>query len=185
MKEIISITGDLGSGKSTVAHILCERLGMEYYSTGKIQRAIAAKMGIDTLELNRRSKLDKSVDDLIDNGLRKMNEDDTTMIIVNSRLAWFFISKSFKVFLTCRPEVAAQRVFADKERSSEPGGEQMKVMQNLLDRQKEENERFKLFYGADCANRANFNFVLDTSDLTPNEVADRIIAAYETFKNAA
>ena len=42
----ITITGDLGSGKSVVSHSLRQELGFEIYSTGKVQREIAARYGI-------------------------------------------------------------------------------------------------------------------------------------------
>ena len=43
MHEKITLAGNLGSGKSTVAKILTERLGMEYFSTGIICREVAAE----------------------------------------------------------------------------------------------------------------------------------------------
>ena len=43
MGNKISLAGDLGSGKSTVAKLLIEALGAEYYSTGAIVRAVAEK----------------------------------------------------------------------------------------------------------------------------------------------
>ena len=39
----ITITGRLGSGKSTVCRILADKYGYEIYSTGKIHRQIAAE----------------------------------------------------------------------------------------------------------------------------------------------
>ena len=41
----ITITGRLGSGKSTVCRILADKDGYEIYSTGKIHRQIAAEKG--------------------------------------------------------------------------------------------------------------------------------------------
>ena len=49
----ITITGMLGSGKSTICKIISEQKGYEIYSTGKIQRQVAAQKGITTLELNK------------------------------------------------------------------------------------------------------------------------------------
>ena len=39
----ITITGRLGSGKSTVAKLLVEKHGYTYYSTGNIMRELAQK----------------------------------------------------------------------------------------------------------------------------------------------
>lgn len=178
---IISITGDLGSGKSTVAKRMCEKLGFEYFSTGKIQRKIAEERGIDTLQLNQLCGSDKSVDDLIDGRLRQMNVDGTTDIILDSRLAWFFVGKSFKVYLTALHTVAAERVFNDDKRVGEPVGNQMEVLNNLLERQRMENERFKDFYNADCFNLDNFDIVVDSSKSTVDDIADLIIAEFKKF----
>jgi len=183
MKGIITITGDLGGGKSTVAKRICEKTGMSYFSTGTLQRQIAAERGIDTLQLNKDCKNDKSVDDLIDGRLRAMNTDGTDNIIVDSRMAWFFIPSSFKIYLTCEPKVAATRVSLDDKRKSEPTGTtDEQIMHNLLERQKEENERFKLFYGADCHNLSNYNLVVDTSHSSVDEIVDKILAAFEESK---
>lgn len=179
MKSIMTITGDLGSGKSTVARKICELTGMNYFSTGTIQRQIAAERGIDTLQLNKDCKNDKSVDDLIDNRLRAMNTDGTDHIVIDSRLAWFFVKSAFKIYITCSPEVAAQRVSADKVRTNEPGGSRQEILDHLLERQKEENERFKLFYGADCHSLDNFDFVIDSSHSTVEEIAAAILKAFE------
>ncbi|MFN4256381.1 MAG: cytidylate kinase family protein, partial [Saprospiraceae bacterium] len=62
----ITITGDLGSGKSAVSKILCQKTGFPYVSTGQIQRQLAADMGMDTLEMNRRADWDPTIDERID-----------------------------------------------------------------------------------------------------------------------
>ena len=43
MSKTISLTGDLGSGKSTVSAILCKTMNYEYVYTGQIQRRIAER----------------------------------------------------------------------------------------------------------------------------------------------
>ena len=65
MKTRISIAGDIGSGKSTIARAVAARIGVEPLSTGGIQRQLAAARGINTLELNRLGRdrsLDRSAD---------------------------------------------------------------------------------------------------------------------------
>ena len=182
VKNIITITGDLGSGKSTVAKLIAEKTGMEYFSTGKIQRKIAEELGIDTLELNKRGKKDKSTDNLIDGKLKAMNHDGTDNIILDSRMAWHFVGNSFKIYLTAIPLVAAERVCADKTRTGEPVGDVLTTCNNLLARQKEENERFSTFYNVDCKNLDNFDLVIDTSTATPEQITDLILALFNDRK---
>src|ERR1051325_4407656 len=115
----ISITGDLGSGKSSVAKELCKFLGYEYFSTGNIQRELARTKGMDTLEMNYYAEKNKGIDKLIDNNLIQINKENKSYVL-DSRLAWHFVKDSFKIYLTVLPEIAAKRVLADTLRKNEP-----------------------------------------------------------------
>ncbi len=188
----ITITGDLGSGKSTVARELCKRLGYEYLSTGNIQREMAARLGLDTLEMNYRAKTDKEIDRLIDERLMQINDENKSYVL-DSRLAWHFVKNSFKVYLTVQPEIAAQRVMEDTKRRNEPLSDNVNAKsQNLLERRRAEDDRFKKTYGIDCGNLNNYDMIVDTSELTVDEVVTIIIdifgkwrsgRSYEKFAN--
>lgn len=179
----ITITGDLGSGKSTVAKELCKRLGYEYLSTGNIQREMAAQRGIDTLEMNYQAEKDKEIDRLIDDRLRQINHEHKSYVL-DSRLAWHFVKNSFKVFLTAAPEVAAQRVMNDQQRRNEPQADDVATKsQKLLERRKAEDTRFKKLYGIDCADPANYDAVIDTSHNTVEEIANLILELYARWQS--
>jgi cytidylate kinase len=69
--KVIAIDGPAGSGKSTVARGVAERLGLEYLDTGAMYRAVtfaALRRGVDpadagpTAELARSIEMDVSVD---------------------------------------------------------------------------------------------------------------------------
>ena len=97
----ITITGNLGSGKSSVAKILRER-GYEYSSTGNIFRQLAMEKGLSVEEFNRQvneaaSRGDHSVDKMIDDTTARIGEERDN-VVFDSRLAWHFAPKSFKVF---------------------------------------------------------------------------------------
>jgi CMP/dCMP kinase len=177
----ITITGDLGSGKSTIAKILCEELNFTYYSTGNIQRQIAADMGIDTLQLNYLSETDTSIDKLIDEKTIAL-KDSKTGIVLDSRLAWHFLKPSFKLYLTVDNAVAANRVVADKLRKNEPSAESVSdIAANLLLRRAAENKRFLEKYNVHCGLMTNYDFVIDTSSLSIPEVANAVLDAYKKF----
>ncbi|HNG89589.1 MAG TPA: cytidylate kinase family protein, partial [Saprospiraceae bacterium] len=90
MNNKITLTGDLGSGKSAVSKLLCATTGYEYISTGRIQRNLAQEMGLDTLEMNRRADTDPSIDQRIDSIFVSLGTDPKGYI-VDSRMAWFFL----------------------------------------------------------------------------------------------
>ena len=177
MTKIISITGDLGSGKSTVSGILCKRLGYDYIYTGKIQREIANRYNMTTLELNKYSETHPEIDEEIDSTFKSLNE--SSNLIVDSRLAWFFIPKSFKVFLKTDLMVSVNRISDDKQRESEKYLSKEEAVNKIIARKESENKRYMELYGADCSDLSNFDLVVDTSFITPEEVADVIIAAIQ------
>jgi len=177
MVKIISITGDLGSGKSTVSGLLCKRLGYDYIYTGKIQREIANRYNMTTLELNKYSETHPEIDEEIDSTFKSLNE--SSNLIVDSRLAWFFIPKSFKVFLKTDLMVSVNRISDDKQRESEKYLSKEEAVNKIIARKESENKRYMELYGADCSDLSNFDLVVDTSFITPEEVADVIIAAIQ------
>jgi CMP/dCMP kinase len=179
----ISITGDLGSGKSTVAKILCEKLDYAFLSTGMIQRQLAQAQGMDTLEFNKYSDHNKQVDDYIDQHLKDINEGEEPYVL-DSRLAWFFIPKSFKVYLLAFDKVAAERILADKNRIGEPNADDVnKKIKDSHERRASENNRFEKTYGAKFDLHNNFDLIVDTSDAGIDDVAAAILNAYAQWRN--
>lgn len=171
----ISIAGNLGSGKSTIAKILCNELKYRYFSTGSMQRQIADEMGINTLELNYISENDRSFDDLIDQKLKDINNGIENYVL-DSRLAWHFVPNSLKVFLIVSPYIAAERVINDKERVNEPSANDLdERVTTLVERQIVENRRFKSLYDVDCMCYENYDLIIDTSHASPQTIASIII----------
>ena len=181
----ITITGKLGSGKSTVAKKLVEQYGFEIFSTGAILRAAAAERGMDVLELNKElsAKLDsdRSMDDLIDNTtIRVANERKDDKLIFDSRMAWHFVPDSFKVFVTVAPCVAAARVMKDP-RPGEPCEDENALCAELVERSKVEQARFMQLYGVDYYDYNNYNLVVDSSNRTPDEVVALIWEGFNAY----
>lgn len=169
MKKIITLSGDIGGGKSAVSKYLENILGYKIIGTGAIQREIAQKRGLTTLELNQLSITDSSVDEEIDGfviNLGKTAED----IIIDSRLAWHFIPEAFKTFLTVDARVGAERVFSDS-RAQESNPTLEKTLENNLKRQGLEKARFKQLYNVDLRNFNNYDVVVDTSYTSPEVIA--------------
>ena len=179
MTKIISITGDLGSGKSTVSKILIERLNYEYIYTGKIQREIANRYQMSTLELNQYAETHPEIDEEIDATFKALN--DATDLLVDSRLAWFFIPDSFKVYLKTDVAVAANRISNDRHRKNEKYSSTEKAIQEIIARKESENKRYMELYGANCSDLSNFNLVIDTTLIAPEEVATMIVDGYREW----
>jgi cytidylate kinase len=177
----ISISGKLGSGKSTVSNVLKENHGFEIYSTGAIQREIALRHKVSTLEMNQLMAQDLSFDHAIDDAVTKISverKDET--IVFDSRMAWRFAVNSYKVFVIVDPLVAASRVMGNQRGEVEIYNDLEEAKSKLIERGKLENERFIDIYGVDNFDYSNYNLVIDSTYSTPDELADII---YDRFKN--
>ena len=169
----ISLAGDLGSGKSTVSNIIIERLGVEYYGTGKICRKVAIEMGLDIADMNVYMETHPEVDTMIDDGLKALS-DDPRNLIIDSRMAWHFTRPTFKVYLTCDPMEAARRI-QTAGREDEHFTSLEDAAARITKRKESERRRYYDMYGVDCKRLANYDLVIDTTYTTPERIAQQMI----------
>ena len=180
MQDKISLAGDLGGGKSTVAKILIERLGAEYYSTGAIVRSIAADRGMTVGELNKYMETHPEIDHEIDAGIAALSEDER-FLIIDSRMAWHFTKGTFKVYLSCDIETSAIRImYANRE------GEHNTTLEETIEctrsRRESEKKRYTEQYGVDIKDLSNYSLIVDTTVATPDQIADRIITSFAEWQ---
>ena len=179
---LISITGRLGSGKSTVCNIMKERYGFQIFSTGAIQREYARRLGITTLELNQRMDENPNLDKDIDDTVTKMSiEHKDDNMIFDSRMAWHFALNTFKIFLTIDAMEAANRVIKNQRGEEERYVDVNDACEKLVERSRIERERFKEIYGVDYYDYNNFDVVIDTTNRTPEEVVALIMENFTKY----
>ena len=179
---LISITGNLGSGKSTICAILRDKYGFEIFSTGNINREVARKLGISALELNKRLKQDHSLDDEIDSTVTRISiERKDDKLIFDSRMAWHFARDTFKIFLTIDPSEAARRVMLNPRGEEEKYSSVEDARNGLIARGNVERERFMDIYGVDYFDNNNYNLIVDTTSRTPDEIVRIIMESFELY----
>lgn len=177
---IITMTGKPCSGKSALIHVLMEKYGFTRFSGGDIFRRIASERGIDVLELNRVN--DVSVDKLVDDEIKAIGERDLEKdIIFDSRTAWFFIPKSFKVFVDVQGDEQVKRLLGSKRTTENVNLTIEEARRNLDERWELENRRYMALYNFDNRNPDNYDFVVDTTNLTIEEGAEKVYEAYQKF----
>lgn len=179
----ISLTGRLGSGKSTVAKLISAKYGYEIHSTGTALRKIASDLGMTALEFNRLMTTDPKYDYMIDDETRRISiERAEDKIIYDSRMAWHFAVQSFKVYLYVDTAVSAKRIMADSNRGSV---EQYSSLQDAVEqieaRMMEENRRYKKIYNVDHLDLNNFDLTVDTEHRSPEEVMELIMSEFSLY----
>lgn len=177
----ISISGELGSGKTILSEKLSKTFGLEIISIGKIQRKRASELGMSTLEFNKyieeHPELDKDLDSIISD-YGKTNQ----FFVFDSRLAWNFVPSSFKVHLLVNTDIATKRVFNDEERISEKYKDVQTAKMELIERKNSERKRFLTQYNVDIDNFSNYNLVIDTSYVSPKTIFNICLKAFNCWK---
>ena len=177
----ITIAGDLGSGKSTVANHLINNINYRIESAGLIFRRLAEEHGMTAKEFNQFIESNPKYDNMVDDAIKEMGEKEEN-IIFDSRLAWFFVPKSFKIYMYVDVDVATERIFNDKGRISESYIDVATAKKEIIERRQSEVLRYKTFYNADINNYKNYDFIIDTSHATKNEVNELVLSSFKAFE---
>ncbi len=186
-KHIITLAGKLGSGKSSTANRVAEILGYTRASTGDFMRELADKRGITLGELGALAEKDPAIDVELDDYNRTTGEKEN--VVLDSRLGFFFIPESFKVFLELDPTIAAERILKDAEknpaRHKEVRGEYNTVeaiSAAISKRLASERTRYLESYGIkDQTAHEQFVLVIDTATLPLEGVAEKIVEEYKKW----
>jgi len=170
----ITISGPPGSGKTTACKNLSERLGLKAVVFGQFFRQFASDRGMTLAEFGALAEKDPSIDKSIDSMILEValaNED----IILESRLSAYMLHKNnvpaFKIYLCANTGIRMERVgLRDGESLDE-------ACMRTEERQLSEAKRYKMYYDIDIEDKSVFDLILNTDNLSPDEVVDSIIEA--------
>ena len=180
-KHIITIAGDLASGKSRITDILQKELGYQIYRNGEYVRKLAKEKGLDITSFNEYLNSHPEIDREIEKSAAIYAEEHDNLI-VDARLGWYAIPYSFKVYLRVDIDVAAERAFNDENRKdTEKFATVEEQKADMQKRFKSENERFFNLYGVHKEDMSNYDCVIDTSENTIEQNAKLIIDAYKKW----
>lgn len=180
-KHIISIAGDIASGKGTVSTIMAERLNFGIYRNGEYFRKLAKDMNMDVTSFNEYVKDHPEIDREIENSATIYAKEHDNFII-DARLGWYAVPESFKVYLRVDTRVAAERAFNDAMRKATEAFDSIEEQeQDIIKRFSLENERYFSLYNVHKEDMNNYDLVVDTTNMKPDEVADKIIEEYNNW----
>ncbi len=183
-KEIITIAGSLGSGKSSTAKAVASALKFEHFSSGDLFRQIAAERGESIEAMNISAEVQRDIDIKVDALLQDMYRREEKLAI-DSRMAWHWMPASFKVFLVLDPDTAAQRIFdhlREEGRTSEDARSVEEVRNSIDRRFASEQKRYAGLYGVNPTDPLNFDIVINTRHNDLKTVTAMVLAAYRAWR---
>lgn len=184
-KHIITISGKPGSGKSSTSDKVAELLGYTRYSAGEEAREYIKKHKMTLAEFNKLAEEKPEFDHRIDEKLRELREQKD--IVVDSRLGFYWIPESFKVYLDLNLDVATARIYKDIDlnegrlKSGEVAHSMTDVSNHVKERLRNERNRYQHLYGVNPFDTSHFDLVIDTSRHSPQTVALTVFDNYKKW----
>lgn len=184
-KHIITISGKPGSGKSSTSDKVAELLGYTRYSAGEEARKYIRKHKLTLAQFNKKAEDDHSLDHQIDEALRSLRGQKD--IVIDSRLGFYWIPESFKVYLDLDLDVATARIYKDIDinesrlKSGEVANSMSDVSLHVHERIANEQRRYRQLYGINPYDLAHYDLIIDTSNHSPQTVATTIFDYYKKW----
>jgi len=175
---IISLSGDPGAGKTTIAQMLAEKLGWPKYYVGEMRRKAAAKRGMTLEEYNKLGEEDPATDKEVDQWQKDLGENEDNFII-EGRTSWHFIPRSLKIFLKVDPRAGAQRMLGqlkkgERAKEARRFSNVEEIMEINKKRVASDNQRYRQYYGINAFDMDNFDIVIDTTGKSKEETFNQV-----------
>jgi cytidylate kinase len=186
MHRIITISGTPGSGKSTIAKILCKKLKAARIYVGGIRRQMAKSKGLTLAELNQYAlthpETDIDVDKAAAKKARSLAKKKT--VIVEGRVMFYFLPESFKIFIKVDITEAAKRIWPDlqnkklsKARNEAKITSLAELKKSLKARMANDKIRYKKYYNLNFTKTSNYDLIIDTTKITAIQATTKILKA--------
>ena len=166
---IITVGGLAGTGTTTTAEGLSEKLNIPYISAGSVFREMAAERGMTVLEFSEFAEGNDDIDKEIDKRQAekaKLAEN----LIIEGRLSAFFVENAdLRICLMTPFDVRSKRIAQREEKSVEIAKEE------IITREKSEALRYKEIHNIDISNMEIYDLIVNTDSFDPESISEIII----------
>ena len=171
---IITIGGLAGTGTTTAAQLLSEKMGIDYISAGYVFREMAREHNMSVLEFSAFAEGNDDIDKEIDKRQAELAK-SADNLIVEGRLSAYFVEADLKLWLVTPFDVRSQRIADRESKSVELASEE------IITREKSEALRYMDIHNIDIKNMDIYDLIINTGTFNPEEVSEIILTTLKVI----
>ena len=165
---IITIGGLAGTGTTTLAQVLSEKLNVPYISAGFIFREMAAERGMSVLEFSEFAEGNDEIDKEIDKRQAEKAK-STDNLILEGRLSAFFVDNAdLRICLMTPFDVRSKRIAEREDKSVDV------AKSEIIIREESEALRYKEIHNIDISNMEIYDLIINTDSFDPESISEII-----------
>jgi radical S-adenosyl methionine domain-containing protein 2 len=163
----ITLSGCVGSGKTTIGKLLATKLKYDFISIGNKTRQFAATKGMTITQFQEQClsnpEMDKQIDNEFSNECNKAEN-----LVIDYRLGFKFVKNAFHIFLKVSEETAIERL--------KTANRAYESFESINQRNESFKNQFFNAYGVDYTVPKNYDLIVDVEQFrNVEEIVDFII----------
>ena len=166
---IITIGGLAGTGTTTLAEKLSEKLDIPYISAGFIFREMAAEKGMSVLEFSEFAEGNDDIDKEIDKRQAEKAKSAENLIIEGRLSAYFVDNADLRLWLVTPFDVRSDRIAQREDKTVDV------AKSEIITREKSEALRYKEIHNIDISNMDIYDLIINTDSFDPESISEIII----------
>ena len=171
---IITLGGLAGTGTTTTAELLSEKLDIPYISAGYVFRQMASERGMSVLEFSEFAEGNDDIDKEIDKRQAELAKSSDNLI-VEGRLSAYFVEADLKLWLVTPFDVRSQRIAERESKSVDVASEE------IIAREESEALRYMDIHNIDIKNMDIYDLIINTGTFNPEEVSEIILTTLKVI----
>lgn len=166
---IITIGGLAGTGTTTTAEVLSEKLDVPYISAGFVFREMAAEKGMSVLEFSEFAEGNDDIDKEIDRRQAEKAKLADNLIIEGRLSAYFVDNADLRIWLVTPLDVRSKRISEREDKTVDVAKDEISI------REKSEASRYMEIHNIDISNMDIYDIIINTDTFDPKSVSEIII----------
>ena len=171
---IITIGGLAGTGTTTAAQLLSEKMGIDYISAGYVFREMAREHNMSVLEFSAFAEGNDDIDKEIDKRQAELAK-SADNLIVEGRLSAYFVEADLKLWLVTPFDVRSQRIAERESKSVDVASEE------IIAREESEALRYMDIHNIDIKNMDIYDLIINTGTFDPEKVSEIILTTLKVI----